>query len=187
MFAITPTELPEILLITLPIFRDDRGYFEEIWHQGKHSAGGVPSTFVQDNLSYSKRGVVRGLHFQNPQPQGKLICVLQGAIYDVAVDIRLGSPRFGRHVGVTLSAEAGQQLYIPEGFAHGFAVTSDSAIVLYKCTAPYNAGADAGVLWNDPTLGIGWPIADALVSSKDAAAPRLAEISKERLPLYSNE
>lgn len=184
MFSITPTRLPEVLLVEVPIYRDARGHFLEVWHRAKHAAGGVPEQFVQDNLSFSTCGVVRGLHFQNPQPQGKLICVLQGVVYDVVVDIRVGSPRFGRHVGVLLSADAGQQLYVPEGFAHGFAVTSETALVLYKCTAPYNAGAEGGVLWNDPDLGIAWPFRDAIVSTKDAAAPRLAEIGRERLPRY---
>lgn len=187
MFSVTPTELPEVLLVTVPVYRDDRGYFQEVWHRAKHSAGGVPDRFVQDNLSHSVRGVVRGLHFQNPDPQGKLICVLQGTIYDVAVDIRAGSPRFGRHVAVELSAESGRQLYVPEGFAHGFAVTSETAIVLYKCTAPYNPKGDAGIRWDDPALGIAWPIApaDARLSPKDAAAPRLAEIDRQRLPVYT--
>jgi len=185
VLSITPTQHPEVLLIQVPIYRDNRGYFEEIWHRAKHTTGGLPERFVQDNLSFSKRNVVRGLHFQNPDPQGKLICVLQGMIYDVAVDIRVGSPRFGQHVGVILSADAGQQLYVPEGFAHGFAVTSENAIVLYKCTAPYNAQADASVLWNDPDLEIKWPVVDVLVSAKDAAAPRLNEIARERLPRYS--
>lgn len=186
MFAITPTELPEVLLVSAQIHRDDRGHFQEVWHQARYASGGVPETFVQDNLSFSKRGVVRGLHFQNPGPQGKLVCVLQGTIYDVAVDIREGSPRFGRHVGVTLSADAGQQLYVPEGFAHGFAVTSETALVLYKCTAPYNPQGDASILWNDPELQIPWPIsaAEAIVSGKDAGAPRLAQVARERLFRY---
>ncbi len=184
MLPTTPTALPEVLLIKVPLFRDDRGHFEEVWHLAKHAASGLPERFVQDNLSLSKRGVVRGLHFQNPQPQGKLICVLQGTIFDVAVDIRAGSPRFGQHAAVTLSAEAGQQLYIPEGFAHGFAVTSDSALVLYKCTAPYNAQGDAGILWNDPDLNIDWPIDDPLLSEKDAKAPRLRDLDPARLFTY---
>lgn len=184
MLRVTPTELPEVLLVETPLFRDPRGYFEEVWHLAKHSAAGVPESFAQDNLSVSKRGVVRGLHFQNPRPQGKLVCVLQGTIHDVAVDIRVGSPRFGRHVGITLSAEAGQQLYVPEGFAHGFAVTSDTALVLYKCTAPYNAQGDAGILWNDPDLGIAWPVGDPLLSAKDQGAPRLRDLDPARLFVF---
>jgi dTDP-4-dehydrorhamnose 3,5-epimerase len=186
VFAITATALPEVLLVSARIHPDDRGYFQEVWHQARYAGGGVPATFVQDNLSFSTRGVVRGLHFQNPVPQGKLVCVLQGAIYDVAVDIRSGSPRFGRHVGVTLTAEAGQQLYVPEGFAHGFMVTSDSALVLYKCTAPYHQEGEAAILWNDPALGIAWPLdsAGTIVSARDARAPTLSEAPPERLFRY---
>jgi dTDP-4-dehydrorhamnose 3,5-epimerase len=180
----TPLSLPEVLLVESPVYRDARGYFQEVWHQAKHAAAGVPKSFVQDNLSFSKRGVVRGLHFQEPTPQGKLVCVLHGEIYDVVVDIRVGSPRFGQHAGVSLSAETGRQLYVPEGFAHGFAVTSETAIVLYKCTAPYNPSAEGSVRWDDPDLAIAWPFREALLSPKDAAAPRLAEVPAEKLPRY---
>jgi dTDP-4-dehydrorhamnose 3,5-epimerase len=139
---------------------------------------------VQDNLSFSQRGVLRGLHFQNPDQQGKLVYVLQGEVYDVAVDIRVGSPTFRKWTAVTLSSENKRQFYIPEGFAHGFLVTSASALFAYKCTAKYNAKAEASVLWNDPEIGIQWPTDEPCLSEKDGVAPPLAEVLRERLPKY---
>lgn len=178
------TDLPEVLLVEPKVFGDDRGFFMETWNSERYREVGLPSEFVQDNLSYSERGVLRGLHFQNPDQQGKLVYVLQGEVFDVAVDIRAGSPRFGRWTGATLSAENKRQLYIPEGFAHGFLVTSDAALFAYKCTARYNAGAEAGILWNDPEIGIGWPTDQPTLSEKDRNVPRLSEIPRERLPVY---
>jgi dTDP-4-dehydrorhamnose 3,5-epimerase len=181
---VVPTELPGVVILEPRVFRDDRGYFYETWSRERYAAAGLPETFVQDNLSYSTRGVVRGLHYQHPGGQGKLVSVLRGAVYDVAVDIRRGSPTFGRWVGVELSAENGRQLYIPEGFAHGFAVMGDEALFSYKCTAPYNPAGEGSVLWDDPDLGIAWPVgsSEARLSGKDAAAPRLRDVAPGRLP-----
>jgi dTDP-4-dehydrorhamnose 3,5-epimerase len=178
------TDLPGVLVFEPKVFGDERGFFMETWHTERYRAAGLPSRFVQDNLSFSQRGVLRGLHFQNPEQQGKLVFVLQGEVYDVAVDIRVGSPTFGRWTAVTLSSENKRQLYVPEGFAHGFLVTSDAALFAYKCTAKYNAKAEAGILWNDPGIGIEWPIDDPVLSEKDSSAPPLAELSPERLPKY---
>jgi dTDP-4-dehydrorhamnose 3,5-epimerase len=166
------------------VFVDPRGRFLETWSQARYAAAGVPQAFVQDNVSVSRTGVLRGLHIQHPQPQGKLISVLRGEVFDVAVDVRRGSPMFGRWVGVKLSAENGKQLYVPEGFAHGFAVTSrEEAVVAYKCTAYYRADSDLAIAWNDPALGIQWPVDAPLLSEKDGRAPRLDEVPLERLPL----
>jgi dTDP-4-dehydrorhamnose 3,5-epimerase len=184
VFSVTPTRLPEVLLVSAPVYRDDRGHFQEVWQQARYEEAGLPGRFVQDNLSFSVRGVLRGLHFQNPEPQGKLVCVLRGLIYDVAVDIRVGSPTFGQWVGIELSAEAGQQLYVPEGFAHGFAVTGETALVLYKCTEFYRPRSEGSVLWNDPDLGIAWPVTDPVLSGKDRDALRLRAIPEERLPRF---
>lgn len=178
------TELPEVLLVEPKVFGDDRGFFMETWNAERYREAGLPSGFVQDNLSYSAGGVLRGLHFQNPDQQGKLVYVLQGEVFDVAVDIRVGSPRFGQWTAATLSAQNKRQLYIPEGFAHGFLVTSDAALFAYKCTARYNREAEAGVLWNDPEIGIEWPTEEPTLSEKDRNVPRLSEISRERLPDY---
>ncbi len=187
MFSASPTRLPGVVLIQTPVYRDARGHFLEVWKQPKYVDAGVPERFVQDNLSFSTRGVLRGLHYQNPAPQGKLVCVLQGIIYDVVVDIRHGSPTFGQWEGFTLDAQAGQQVYVPEGYAHGFAVTSDTALVLYKCTDVYQPPNEGSVVWNDPDLGIEWPVADPVLSDKDRAAPRLARIPVDRLPLWTGE
>jgi dTDP-4-dehydrorhamnose 3,5-epimerase len=184
--TIDETSLPGVLLLERPVFRDARGFFRELWRAEAFEAAGLPARFVQDNLSYSTRGVLRGLHYQHPQPQGKLICVLRGSIHDVAVDIRAGSPTFGRWVGVALDAESGRQLYVPEGFAHGFAVTGADALVLYKCTAPYRPGAEGSIRWDDPDLDIAWPLIDPVLSPKDAAAARLADVPADRLPAWKD-
>jgi dTDP-4-dehydrorhamnose 3,5-epimerase len=179
------TKLPGVLIVEPKVFGDERGFFMETWHVERYEEAGLPSRFVQDNLSFSRRGILRGLHFQNPDQQGKLVYVLQGEVYDVAVDIRVHSPTFGEWTSVTLSAENKRQFYVPEGFAHGFLVTSDSALFAYKCTANYNAKAEAVVLWNDPEIGIEWPAEAPVLSEKDGAAPRLGEMPVERLPLYA--
>ncbi|MDP9457237.1 MAG: dTDP-4-dehydrorhamnose 3,5-epimerase [Actinomycetota bacterium] len=179
------TDLPGVLVVEPDVFGDERGFFLETWNRARYEAAGLPSDFVQDNLSFSSRGVLRGLHFQNPHPQGKLVYVLQGEVFDVAVDIRVGSPTFGRWVGVSLSAENKRQLWVPEGFAHGFVVTSEKALFSYKCTDFYYREAEAGVLWNDPDIGIDWPIANPTLSDKDLAAPRLT--GNETLPAYLTE
>lgn len=182
---VTRTALPDVLLIEPPVFPDARGFFLEIWHQTRYQEYGLPQRFVQDNVSSSTRGTLRGLHFQHPSDQGKLVYVLQGEVFDVAVDVRVGSPTFGQWVSVLLSDENKHQLYIPEGFAHGFCVTSEHALVAYKCTDFYNPAADNGVLWNDPDLGIDWPIRTPILSDKDSARIPLKAIPLHRLPQYN--
>jgi dTDP-4-dehydrorhamnose 3,5-epimerase len=178
------TELPDITIIEPKVFGDDRGYFAETWSQARYRDAGFPETFVQDNVSRSSKGVLRGLHFQNPKSQGKLVTVLEGEVYDVAVDVRVGSPSFGRAVGVMLSGDSKRQVYIPPGFAHGFCVTSESAIFMYKCTELYAPEAEKGIVWDDPDLGIRWPIERPTLSSKDASYPRLRDIDRSMLPTY---
>ncbi|MDZ4042083.1 MAG: dTDP-4-dehydrorhamnose 3,5-epimerase [Eubacteriales bacterium] len=178
------TKLPGVLIIEPKVFSDARGFFMETWNQARYAEAGVPAKFVQDNLSFSARGVLRGLHFQHPNDQGKLVYVIQGEVFDVAVDIRVGSPTFGQWVGVTLSNDNKRQLYIPEGFAHGFCVTSDSALFAYKCTDFYNPQAEGGIIWNDPEIGIKWPTSKPLLSEKDSTYPPLKQIPPEHLPRY---
>ena len=180
---IEKTALPEVLLIEPEVFRDARGFFLETFHADRYAEAGIPGPFVQDNVSFSAAGVLRGLHFQNP---AKLVFALQGEIFDVAVDVRSGSPRFGRWTAVRLSGDNGRQLYIPRGFAHGFCVLSDTARVAYKCDAFYDPAAERSLAWNDPQIGIGWPIDSPVLSKKDAAAPRLAEIDPGRLPAFES-
>lgn len=175
------TTLSGALIIEPDVFGDARGYFQESWNRPRYAAAGLDVDFVQDNLSFSRRGTLRGLHFQNPNAQGKLVSVLCGEVYDVAVDIRLGSPTFGEWFGVVLSGDNKRQFYVPPGFAHGFCVTSDTALFAYKCTQTYDPSAEGSILWNDPDLGIHWPIADPLISSKDAKALRLKDLPSTRL------
>lgn len=182
---VTPLEIPELLLIEPQVFGDARGYFKETFHAERYKAAGMPLPFVQDNVSRSRHGILRGLHLQNPHAQGKLVSVLDGEVYDVAVDVRVGSPTFGRWVGVTLSAENHRQLYVPPGFAHGFCVTSEFATFVYKCTDLYHPECELGVAFDDPTLGISWPVKEPLLSEKDRKNPRLADIDPERLPRYA--
>ena len=183
---IIETRLPGVVIVESKTFRDDRGYFLETWHQARYQAAGLPATFVQDNLSYSAPGVLRGLHFQEPSAQGKLVSVLQGRAYDVAVDIRLGSPTFGQWVGVILEGGECRQLYIPEGFAHGFVVVGDvPALFSYKCTAFYDPNSEGSVVWNDSDLGIDWPVREPILAAKDKAAPRLGAIAPDRLPRFA--
>ena len=180
---IITTPLPGVVIIEPKVFRDDRGYFLETWSAAKSEPLGLPTEYAQDNLSCSKPGVLRGLHYQFPIPQGKLVGVAQGEVFDVAVDIRVGSPTFGRWFGVTLSVANGRQLYIPEGFAHGFQVTgTEPAIFTYKCTNGYDPGGQCSIVWNDPDLAIDWPGSSALLSPKDAEAPRLRDVPESRLP-----
>ena len=181
---IEQTRLPGVVVLSPRVYRDPRGFFMETWNQERYADEGLPAAFVQDNLSESRRGVLRGLHYQQPAAQGKLLQVLRGEIYDVAVDIRRGSPTFGQWVGVVLSGDNRRQIYVPEGFAHGFMVTSDSALFSYKCTDLYRPQNEGTVLWNDPDLGIDWPIAEPILSPKDMAGVRLKEISAERLPVF---
>ena len=176
--------LPEVLLIEPGRFGDARGYFMETWHQERYAAAGIKLDFVQDNLSRSTHGILRGLHLQHPNAQGKLVYVLEGEVFDVAVDVRVGSPNFGKWTGAHLSSEDHRQLWIPPGFAHGFCVTSETAMFAYKCTALYSVADELGVAWNDPALAVSWPVAEPRLSAKDAALPRLAELDPARLPRY---
>lgn len=170
------TPLPGVKLLTPRVFGDDRGFFMETFHHRSAADAGIPTEWVQDNHSYSQYGVLRGLHYQYPTWQAKLVRVVTGEIFDVAVDIRRDSPAFGEWFGVHLSGDNKQQLYVPEGFAHGFCVTSRDAHVLYKCTALYAPEEDAGLRWNDPDIGIEWPVDEPVLSGKDLQAPRLKDI-----------
>ena len=178
------TELPGALIIEPRVFGDARGFFMETWQRQRYAEVGIPEQFVQDNVSFSGRGILRGLHYQHPQAQGKLVYVLQGEVYDVAVDIRVGSPHFGQAVGVTLSADNKRQFYVPPGFAHGFCVTSDTALFVYKCTEFYNAAAEGSVRWDDPQIGIEWPVRAPTLSDKDLQAPLLKDIPSDRLSVW---
>ncbi|MFK8012508.1 MAG: dTDP-4-dehydrorhamnose 3,5-epimerase [Marinicellaceae bacterium] len=181
---VTQTKLDGVLVFEPKIFGDERGFFMETWNYERYREAGLDAKFVQSNLSKSSQGVLRGLHFQNPKPQGKLVQVLKGEVYDVAVDIRKGSPTFGQWHAELLSADNHKQLYIPEGFAHGFCVTSDFAIFSYMCTNLYDASADNSLLWNDPEIGIDWPITNPSLSEKDKNAVKLDTINPSKLPKY---
>ena len=171
------TDLPGVMLIEPRVFGDDRGFFYESWNAESFAAAGLDLRFVQDNHSKSARGVLRGLHYQNPDPQGKLVRVVAGAVYDVAVDLRRSSPHFGRWVGYELSAENKRMLWVPPGFAHGFLSLADGTEFLYKCTAAYRPANEHSLLWNDPAVGIDWPLGDIVpqLAAKDAASAPLAE------------
>lgn len=177
------TELTGVLLVEPDIFEDPRGLFLETYHVEKYAAGGIRGPFVQDNFARSIRGTLRGLHYQLKHAQGKLVMVVEGTVFDVAVDVRTGSPTFGRWVGVELSAENKRQLYVPPGFAHGYCVVSATAGLLYKCTDVYSPQDERGVIWNDPTIGIRWPVTHPLLSKKDGAYKTLADMTGE-LPSY---
>lgn len=177
------TELDGMIVVEPDVFRDERGFFLETYHARKFAEGGIPAVFVQDNHSMSKRGTLRGLHAQRRRAQGKLVRVVRGEIYDVAVDIRLGSPTFKKWAGVVLSAENYREVYVPPGFAHGFCVTSDVAEVIYKCTDLYDPADEFGIAWNDPEIAIRWPVENPIISEKDSRAPRIAEIAAT-LPKY---
>lgn len=170
------TPLAGLLIIEPKVFGDDRGFFLEIWSRKRYQDMGIKADFVQDNLSFSRRGVLRGLHFQNPKPQGKLVYVLQGEVFDVAVDIRQDSPTFGQWHGTVLSADNKRQFWVPPGFAHGFCVTSETALFAYKCTELYAPQHEQSIRWDDPTLAIDWPLISPQVSDKDRLAPLLSEI-----------
>lgn len=179
------TKLSGVVIVEPKIFRDTRGFFQETWHKSRYEAIGIKEQFVQDNLSFSTRGVLRGLHYQHPYGQGKLVSVVKGEVFDVAVDLRMGSPTFGQWLGVLLSGENHRQMWIPPGFAHGFCVVSDTAYFTYKCTDVYNPEFEGGVSWNDPDICIEWPLKDVKLSGKDTEYPRLRDISVERLPKFS--
>ncbi len=174
---IRKTPLEGVLVVEPDVFRDRRGFFLETWHARRYAEGGIPAQFVQDNHSKSRRGTLRGFHAQLRHPQGKLVRAIEGEIFDVAVDIRRGSPTFRRWFGETLSGENFLQLYVPPGFLHGFYVLSESVHVEYKCTGFYDRASDFGVRWNDPDIGIEWPLEEEpLLSEKDATAPLLRDL-----------
>ena len=179
---IQETKLPGVLSIDPKVFGDERGYFFESFRQQAYSEAGICGPFVQDNISFSQKGILRGLHFQHPRGQGKLVQVISGMVFDVAVDIRVGSGTFGQWVGEELSGENNRQLYIPAGFAHGFCVLSDGAIFSYKCTEYYEPSSEVGVIWNDPDIKIDWPINEPMLSAKDSELPLLKDIAEENLP-----
>ncbi len=179
-----PTALEEVLLFETQVHQDERGLFLETWREQAYREAGIQAVFVQDNVSVSEQNVLRGFHFQTPRPQGKLVTVLYGEAYDVAVDIRRGSPTFMEWTALTLSAERGSQLYIPPGFAHGFVAVSDRAVLSYKCTEYYDPSGDFCIRWDDPLIGVDWPLSCPILSGKDASAPTMAEISAEALPTY---
>lgn len=176
--------LGEVILLEPRVFEDDRGFFLEIYHRIKYGEKGITPVFVQDNHSHSRQGTIRGLHYQLKRPQGKLIYVVSGHIFDVVLDIRRGSPTFGSWYGTDLSADNKHQIFIPRGFAHGFSVLSDSADVIYKCTDFYAPGDDYGVLWNDPDLEIDWGAENPILSPKDLDNPRLCQIHQDLLPVF---
>ncbi len=184
---VEPAPLKDVLIVRPDVFPDDRGRFMEIHREERYAAQGISTPFVQDNLSRSARGTLRGLHFQHPRPQAKLIQAIRGAVFDVVVDVRLGSPAFGRWFGLPLSAEDPCQHFVPEGFAHGFCALTDDALVLYKCSDVYVPECDAGILWSDPDLAVDWPVKDPLLSPKDRDLPRLRHVSKDALPIYAGK
>lgn len=178
------TSLPGTHILEPQVFGDARGFFYESYNEARYREAGINHQFVQTNVSRSSRGVLRGLHYQWPNPQGKIVSVLEGEVYDVAVDIRRGSPNFGQSIGVMLSAENHRHFWVPEGFAHGFCVLSEYATFIYQCTALYDPGADAGIRWNDAALAIDWPISAPLLSEKDCRTPLLGDVDSERLPAF---
>jgi dTDP-4-dehydrorhamnose 3,5-epimerase len=178
------TELPDVILVEPVVYRDTRGFFLETYHERKFAEGGIDLRFVQDNHSLSGYGTLRGLHMQLRFAQGKLVRCIEGEIWDVAVDVRRGSPYFGKHVGATLSDENMVQLYIPPGFAHGFVVLSESAQVQYKCTELYHPEDELAIAWNDPELAIPWPISDVVLSDRDRAAKLLGDVH-DLLPVFA--
>jgi dTDP-4-dehydrorhamnose 3,5-epimerase len=179
---VTPTKIPEVLLIEPRVFKDHRGHFLEVYQAERYLEHGIPAGFVQDNFSYSQKRVLRGLHYQLGRPQGKLVWVAQGRVFDVVVDIRKSSANFGKWLSLVLDAETYQQLYIPPGFAHGFCVISDWATVLYKCTDYYDPREERGIRWDDPALGIDWPVVEPILSPKDQAFPSLEGLPASQLP-----
>lgn len=181
---VTPTEIPDVLEIEPKVFGDTRGFFLETYNAARYAERGVDARFVQDNVSRSASGILRGLHLQHPHGQGKLVWVLEGKVIDVAVDVRVGSPRFGRHVARLLDAERKNQLFIPPGFAHGFCVVEGPALFVYKCTELYRPEHELTIRWDDPALGIDWPIAEPRLSDKDRAGMLLADVEEERLPRW---
>jgi dTDP-4-dehydrorhamnose 3,5-epimerase len=177
---ITKTPLQGLLIIDPEVFGDERGYFLETHHQNRYRDAGIDRIFVQDNLSFSGKNTLRGLHFQRTRPQAKLVQAVTGEIFDVAVDIRPGSATFGQWSGVHLSERNKRQLFVPEGFAHGFCVLSDSAHIIYKCSDEYVPQDEGGILWSDPAIGIAWPVKNPLLSAKDRRFPCLSALASEK-------
>jgi dTDP-4-dehydrorhamnose 3,5-epimerase len=178
------TRLPGVLVLEPDVYSDERGYFLETWNSTRYEKAGIQGPFVQDNISFSRKGVLRGLHFQHPQSQGKLIQVLSGQVVDVAVDIRVGSPTFARWISEIVSDTNHKQLYIPPGFAHGYCVLSETAVFSYKCTDFYNPAAENGIIWNDPDLNIDWPVKKPILSVKDSNYARLKDLAREKMPHF---
>jgi dTDP-4-dehydrorhamnose 3,5-epimerase len=181
---VTQLKLQDVLLIEPRIFKDNRGHFLETYQANRYQQEGIATIFVQDNLSHSSQGVVRGLHYQLQQPQGKLVWVAAGEVLDVVVDIRRGSPHFGKSMSIILSSDNYRQLYIPEGFAHGFCVLSERALFLYKCTDYYHPGDEYGIRWDDPALEIDWPSGEFILNDKDKGFPLLKDVPEEHLPVW---
>jgi dTDP-4-dehydrorhamnose 3,5-epimerase len=181
---VVTTKLPGVLIIEPPLFSDERGYFFEIFNVKRYQEHGIATDFVQDNFSFSRKNVVRGLHYQITHPQGKMVFVVSGRVMDVIVDVRQGSSTFGQSITVELSGDSQRQVYIPPGFAHGFCVLSNEAHFIYKCTDYYDHAGERGVYWNDPDLQIPWPVQDPILSVKDKASPYLKDIAVEQLPTY---
>ncbi len=179
-----PTAIPGVLLILPKVIGDARGFFVETWSEQRYIEAGISGRFVQDNMSKSARHTLRGLHLQEPNGQGKLVSVVEGSVLDVAVDVRVGSPTFGQHVAVELSADDHRQLWVPSGFAHGFCVTSEHATFAYKCTDRYVPEHELGIAWDDPDLAIAWPTREPILSGRDRSHPRLADVPRDRLPRY---
>jgi dTDP-4-dehydrorhamnose 3,5-epimerase len=181
---VEPTSIPDVLILEPSVFEDRRGYFMEIYQRDRYAALGIDADFVQDNVSVSTRGTLRGLHFQHPHDQAKLVQVLHGEVFDVAVDVRRGSPSFGEWIGVVLSSGNHRQFFIPRGFAHGFCVTSETAVFHYKCDDFYTPSAERGIIWNDPDLTIAWPGEAPIISKKDSGYGRLKDLPADILPVY---
>ena len=184
---IVKTSLPGLVIVEPKAFGDQRGFFLETWNRKQYRDVGIDEDFVQDNLSLSRAGVLRGLHYQHPDTQGKLVYVLQGEVFDVAVDIRTDSPTFGKWEGIVLSGDNKRQAYVPKGFAHGFCVLSETALFAYKCTDFYNPAAEAGILWNDPEIGIDWPVSAPVLSEKDTKHPTLRKRVAMGLPDFGRK
>ncbi len=184
---VTPQKLPEVLLIEPQVFGDERGFFIETFQAKRYAeVAGIKLPFVQDNLSRSAHGILRGMHMQLPHAQGKLVSVVEGEVFDVAIDVRVGSPNFGQWVGVYLSAQNHHQLYVPPGFAHGFCVTSEFAQFTYKCTDIYHPECELGIAYDDPEVGIAWPLAKPILGGKDQKNLKLSQIDKSKLPRYED-
>ena len=182
---VTPTGLPEVMLIEPVVHGDERGFFFESYNRREYEKAGIDAVFVQDNVSRSSRGALRGLHYQFPAEQGKLVGVLEGEVFDVVVDIRAGSPSFGQWISAALSAQNHHMLWIPPGFAHGFCALSEHALFAYKCTAFYDPESEGTIRWDDPAIGIDWPLENPILSDKDAQASRLGEVAEDRLPKFT--